>query len=85
MYLFNLNTSSGGVSQYATRGARFYDVIFTEGREVSHHYIPARRNSDNAIGMYDTVSGTFKENAGTGTFTAGPDVSNIVYIPQDQN
>ena len=85
LYLFNLNTSSGGVSQYATRGARFYDVIFTEGREVSHHYIPARRNSDNVVGMYDTVSNTFKTNAGTGTFTAGPDVSNAVYIPQDQN
>jgi len=37
-------------------------------------FIPARRNSDGVLGMYDTVSGTFKENAGTGTFTAGPDM-----------
>ncbi len=35
-------------------------------------FIPAKRNSDNEIGMYDTVSGTFFTNAGSGTFTAGP-------------
>lgn len=34
-------------------------------------FIPAIRNSDNVVGMYDTVSGTFFENAGTGTFVAG--------------
>lgn len=34
--------------------------------------IPARRNSDNELGMYDLVSETFFTNAGTGTFTAGP-------------
>lgn len=37
-------------------------------------YIPAKRNSDNVLGMYDTVSGTFFTNQGTGTFTAGPEV-----------
>lgn len=35
-------------------------------------FIPAIRNSDNVVGMYDAVSGTFFENQGTGTFTAGP-------------
>lgn len=30
--------------------------------------VPAKRNSDSAIGMYDTVSDTFFANAGTGTF-----------------
>lgn len=34
------------------------------------HLVPAKRNSDNAIGMYDKVSGTFFTNAGTGEFTA---------------
>jgi len=34
--------------------------------------IPCRRNSDNVLGMYDTVSGTFFTNAGTGEFIAGP-------------
>ncbi len=38
--------------------------------------IPARRNSDNTIGMYDTVSGWFFTNAGTGEFIAGPVAEN---------
>ena len=36
-------------------------------------FVPAKRVSDGAIGMYDTVSGTFKTNAGSGAFTAGPE------------
>lgn len=34
-------------------------------------FIPAIRNSDNVVGMYDTVSDTFFTNAGSGTFVAG--------------
>ncbi len=41
--------------------------------------IPARRDSDGELGMYDTVSGTFFTNSGTGTFIAGPVFS---YLPQ---
>ena len=32
----------------------------------------ARRDSDGVIGMYDLVSRTFKTNAGSGAFIAGP-------------
>ena len=39
--------------------------------------IPVRRNSDNAVGMYDRVSDTFFANAGTGTFTAGADADTL--------
>lgn len=37
--------------------------------------IPCYRKSDNEIGMYDTVSGTFYTNQGTGTFLKGNDVT----------
>ena len=37
-------------------------------------YIPAKRKSDNVIGMYDTVTQTFFTNAGTGDFIAGAPV-----------
>lgn len=40
-------------------GSLFYDLI------------PARRKSDNAIGLYDTVKGTFYTNNGTGEFLYG--------------
>ena len=38
-------------------------------------FIPCYRKSDSEPGMYDTVSGTFFTNAGTGTFLVGNDVS----------
>ncbi|MCQ2581217.1 MAG: hypothetical protein MJ164_03550 [Alphaproteobacteria bacterium] len=34
--------------------------------------VPAKRISDSVIGMYDTVSGQFFTNQGTGSFIAGP-------------
>ena len=43
-----------------------------QNNTLLYDYIPAKRNSDNVVGMWDTVSGTFKTNAGTGTFGAGP-------------
>ena len=46
-------------------------------------YIPAKRNSDNVLGMYDTVSGTFFTNQGTGSFVAGPEVVPTPDTPLD--
>jgi len=43
--------------------------------ELVQYFIPAQRNSDNVIGMYDTVSGQFFTNQGTGEFIAGAPVS----------
>ena len=34
--------------------------------------IPVKRDSDNVLGMWDTVSKTFLTNVGTGTFITGP-------------
>jgi len=42
-------------------------VMRKNGTDVLN-LVPAKRNSDSAIGMYDTVSNTFFANAGTGTF-----------------
>ena len=46
-------------------------------------YIPAKRNSDNVLGMYDTVSGTFFTNQGTGSFVTGPEVVPTPDAPMD--
>lgn len=37
--------------------------------------VPARRASDGAVGMYDTVGGAFLANSGSGAFKAGPEVA----------
>ena len=44
----------------------------TNTNTVVGNFIPVKRNSDNVVGMYDTVTKTFFTNAGTGVFTAGP-------------
>ncbi|MBP9999510.1 MAG: hypothetical protein KBT14_02305 [Proteobacteria bacterium] len=56
--------------------AKFKSFTITNANTILFNGIPARRNTDNKIGMYDTVSGRFFENAGSGTFTAGPAVAN---------
>jgi hypothetical protein len=50
---------------------------------LTQDLIPAKRNSDSVIGMYDTVSGTFFTNAGTGDFVAGPEVVPTPDAPMD--
>ncbi len=52
--------------------AKISSVWAKENSEYKINLIPAKRNSDDAIGMYDTVSGQFFTNQGTGEFTAGP-------------
>ena len=49
----------------------FYLKIWQSG-ELVRNFLPARRNSDNVLGMFDTISGNFFTNAGTGSFVAGP-------------
>lgn len=68
IYLFANNNAgvSAGFSTTKIYGCEIYngDVLMLE-------FIPCRRNSDNALGMYDTVHGTFCQNAGSGTFIGG--------------
>ena len=52
--------------------AYFYSIKLYDGDNLSFNGVPAKRNSDGVLGMYDTVSGNFFENQGTGTFIAGP-------------
>ena len=46
---------------------------------VEYELIPCYRKSDNVIGMYDIVRNMFLTNAGTDTFTKGPDVNSGGY------
>lgn len=52
--------------------AKIYGLIQHQRGNLVFRGIPAKRNSDNVVGMWDTVSKTFFENAGTGSFIAGP-------------
>lgn len=70
IYLFRMNYSNLTVGYF-----RFYNAKFWNNGEVVRDFVPCYRKSDNEIGMYDVVNNVFYTNAGTGTFTKGPDVN----------
>ena len=51
---------------------KLYSAKFWLNGNLVFDGVPARRNSDGVLGLYDSVSNTFKTNSGTGTFVAGP-------------
>ena len=75
IYLFAFN-SAGQIIPAGGYKVR-YCKLWKSGNLV-RNLIPAKRNSDNEIGMYDTVNNVFYQNAGTGEFTAGP-----VVVPEN--
>lgn len=46
-------------------------VYAYDGEILKRFFVPAMRNSDSVLGMYDKVSNTFFTNAGTGEFIGG--------------
>lgn len=57
--------------------ARLYSCKIIKDDETVRNYIPAKRNSDGVVGLYDLISKTFFTNAGTGTFTSGSEIPSI--------
>lgn len=64
------NGCIGGCNDALLNGRIHWFKVYENG-ELIFDFIPVRRMSDNEIGMYDQVSGTFFGNAGTGTFNPG--------------
>ena len=79
-YLFARNIN-GTASNFLNCRIFSYEIV-QDGVKVIN-LIPCKRNSDNVLGMYDTVTGNFLTNAGTGTFTAGADVVPTPETPID--
>ena len=72
LYVFSCNEN--GVAKQPTKArVRAFDM-WKSGEKV-RGLVPARRASDGAVGMYDTVGGTFLGNLGSGAFKAGPEVA----------
>ena len=76
LQLFNIyggdcstTTSSSGANRLFS-GKVYYFKVW-QGDSLALNLVPAK-NSSGVVGMYDTVSGNFFTNKGTGTFTAGP-------------
>ena len=68
-----------GYSAGATRKGQFkyysFKMLNKNTNQYIRNFIPCYRKSDNVIGMYDLITKTFYENAGTGTFLKGNDIN----------
>lgn len=61
---------------------KVYAFSYKLGGQTLVNLVPAK-NSSNVVGMYDTVSGQFFTNAGTGTFAAGGEAVPTPDAPMD--
>ena len=52
-----------------------FEILAANGETVSRNYVPCRRKSDGAVGLYETVDGAFCRNlSGSGRFLGSDDV-----------
>ena len=70
LYLF----ANHGTNTSAYAKMRLYSCKIYDSGNVAHDFVPARRLSDSALGLYDTETDAFLPNAGTGRFCPGPAV-----------
>ena len=72
IFLFSRNVG-GSPSNLNTM--RLYSCKISVGGALVRSFVPAKRNSDGVLGLYDTVNSAFYVNAGSGVFLAGPEVT----------
>ncbi len=77
--LFAMGTNDQA-TPYSTQTVtgRVSRLRITKSGVVVRNMIAALRNSDNAIGMYDTIEGGFYTNVGTGVFGSGPTIGGCI-------
>jgi len=69
----NLALFGSTASNRKIEDAKLYSAKIYNNDTLLRDFVPAK-NSSGVIGMYDTVSGNFFTNAGSGTFVAGPEI-----------
>ena len=57
---------------------KIYASKIKKDSSLVRDFIPCKRTSDNAVGLYDLVTSTFFGNAGTGTFAAGAEIPQTI-------
>ena len=71
MYIFNVNKDNS--SAYLPGMMKLYFFKIYNNEVLVRDFIPCK-NPSGAIGLYDTVNNQFYQNAGSGTFIAGPEI-----------
>ena len=76
LFLAAACNGAGTTNQYGVM--RIYSLkTYNDGvnpRELTHEFVPAKRKSDNAIGVYDVVANAWCPNGSATPFLAGPKV-----------
>lgn len=70
LFVFGLKAFNSNQNQSPFRGRIYYLNIY-ENDVLQIEYLPVKRVSDNAVGLYDVLNGTFKTNA---NYTAGSEI-----------
>ena len=73
MYIFN-NNNNGSLSGGSS--AKLYNCSIYNNGVLIRSFIPCK-NASGTVGLYDSVNNQFYQNAGSGTFIAGPEISPI--------
>lgn len=76
----------GGGSTYISK-SRIYYFDTLQNNEYIQKLYPVKRKSDGVLGLYDIINNILYTNIGSGTFTAGPEISfnSIVYDSSGYN
>lgn len=69
-YLFAIN-NAGTLQNYASMN--LYSCEIYDNNVLIRNFIPCK-NPDGVVGLYDSVNSQFYQNAGSGSFTAGPEI-----------
>ena len=70
-FIFGGQNIAGQISDHKVKKLYYFKTFASDGVTMTHNFVAARRDSDAALGMYDTITGVFLVSA-KGTFTAGP-------------
>lgn len=72
--LWILNRPANTSASPASAKIYYFKIYDKSTNKLVRDLIPVQRKMDNVVCMYDKISKTYLENAGTGTFIAGPEV-----------
>lgn len=70
--IFLLASNEKGTAAYGI-AAKLYSCQLYDNGTLVRNFVPCK-NASGAVGLYDIVGKQFYANAGTGTFTAGPEI-----------
>ena len=78
--LILLGLSNGGNIDSRKFLGKLYTFKIYDNGALVRDFIPAKRNKDNVLGLYDLVEHKFYTNQGTGTFTGGTELGPLSAI-----